>query len=169
MITAERVREALSYDPMTGEFVWLIGKRGTSIGTKAGCVEPTGYVRITIDQHRLGAHRVAWLHFTGQWPANDIDHINGARADNRIANLREATRAQNICNSPLRKDNVSGFKGVSWIKKAECWRATITVNGKNIVIGSFACRLAAHEAYKAAAVEHHKEFANFGNGVINML
>jgi len=55
----------------------------------AGSVHSTGYVRIGVDGGKYTAHCLAWLYTHGVWPSDQIDHINGNRSDNRIANLRE--------------------------------------------------------------------------------
>lgn len=88
-----------------------------------------------------------------------IDHVNGDKLDNRRRNLRFATRSQNAMNKGKPKNNTSGFKGVSWYKKAKKWCARIKVNGKTIHLGLFAEIKIAARAYDAAARELHGEFA----------
>jgi hypothetical protein len=100
------------------------------------------------------AHRVIWAMETGAWPEAQIDHINGIRNDNRFANLREVTNAQNAQNQRLRSDNTSGVAGVYWDAAQAEWRARIKVNGKERHLGRFksidlaaAARKAAEEKY----------------------
>jgi hypothetical protein len=100
---------------------------------------------------------------TGNWPKYQIDHINLKRADNRWINLREATHGQNVQNSSLRKNNTTGFKGVSKLshkcKLKRPFRARITVNNREIILGVFSTAEEAHTAYLAAAKKHYGEFA----------
>ncbi|MGK6932818.1 HNH endonuclease [Escherichia coli] len=71
----------------------------------------------------------------GSLPKSDIDHINLVRDDNRIANLRLATRSQNIQNVNKKANNKSGYKGVSWDKKSRKWRAQIVINKRKVNLG----------------------------------
>src|ERR1700738_4035243 len=98
-LTAEHLRELLNYDPDTGEFRRRASRGGEAAGTLAGCPRrPGGYRIICVDRVIFLAHRLAWLHSYGVWPTKDIDHIDGDKTNNRIANLREATPAQNVMN-----------------------------------------------------------------------
>jgi hypothetical protein len=114
---------------------------------------------LSIDGRQYAAHRLAWLHMTGEWPPADIDHANGDPGDNRWNNLRAATRAQNISNGRKRSTNTSGFKGVSWRSAKEKWQAAITVNGLKRFLGYFDDPAEAHAAYVRAAEKYHGEFA----------
>ena len=105
-------------------------------------------------------HRVAWFLHYGEWPCRQIDHVNGNRSDNRIANLRLATNSENVCNRGKPKNNTSGFKGVSWNSGRRAWLATIRRKGSNKNLGYFATREAAADAYNRAALKYHGEFAN---------
>lgn len=91
------------------------------------------------------------------------DHVNHATLDNRRANLRVATAAQNSQNQSMRADNSSGFKGVSWAKRQKKWTAQIGAYGKKKGLGYFDSPEAAHEAYCAAAARLHGEFACAGH------
>lgn len=88
------------------------------------------------------------------------DHINGDRLDNRRANLRPASPTQNAANSILRRDNTSGFKGVAWFKRDQCWHVTIRINCKKTHIGYFKDPAAGALAYDAAARKQFGEFAS---------
>lgn len=148
-LTAARLRELLHYDPETGVFTWLVSNtKRVRVGGIAGCTSDHGYIRIAIDgvQHR--AHRLAWLYMTGEWPAHQIDHINGTRDDNRIKNLRQATDAQNRQNlRKPRSDNRCGMLGVC--ANRDRWRAVIQVGGKFKHIGTFDTPELAGAAYLA--------------------
>lgn len=92
----------------------------------------------------------------------EVDHINGNRLDNRRCNLRLATHEQNMHNARRRKDNSSGFKGVSWKVRDRKWYAAIEISGKRIHLGVFDTAEEAHVAYCGAADRLHGEFANHG-------
>lgn len=160
MLTAARLREVLAYDPASGVFMWLkqLAGRGR-VGTIAGAVTmPNGYRVVTIDKKQFRAARLAWFFTHNEWPPEMVDHINGDRADDRIANLRRATRAQNLANAKD-KAGSSRLKGVSWDKARKLWRAQIQVDCRNRFIGRYATEEAAHAAYMVRAEELFGEFA----------
>lgn len=159
MITLERLREVLEYDPESGVWVWIArtGKKSKP-GKIAGSVESHGYVVIRIDKGLYKAHRLAWLYMTGEWPKATIDHKNLERADNRWVNLREATQSQNNTNRGLTGLNKSGFKGVSWEKLAGKWRAQGRAGRQAMYIGLYETKEEASAAYEAWAMEAHGEF-----------
>ena len=140
-----RMRSCLNYDPATGVFTRRVAARGARAGTIAGSRDPRGYIVIRVHGIRCWAHRLAWLFETGEIPVGDIDHINRDKSDNRIANLRAVDRSVNLHNRPAATRNTSGFKGVTWHKKAGKWASRICVNYKNQHLGLFdeiedACR-----------------------------
>lgn len=141
----------VQYDPLTGIF--------TRNGKVAGTLHGAGYIQIKVDGRLYLAHRLAWMMFHGRSPSGQIDHINGDKSDNRIANLREATGSQNLRNRGKPKNNTSGFKGVSWNSGRRAWLATIHRKGSNKNLGYFATREAASDAYNRAALKYHGEFA----------
>ena len=147
MITVERLRECLDYDPATGLFKRLIN---TSSRWKAGLITGSKHrdcESIRFDGKSYRAHRLAWFYMTGDWPPHEVDHINMNPHDNRWSNLRLATRSQNGANKRAYSTNTSGLKGVAWHKRGNKWRAT--VGRKHI--GLFDCPAAAHFAYIVAA------------------
>lgn len=159
-LTAHRLREALDYDLETGVFRWKVSTPRAKTGTEAGVITNTGYRIISLDGVHHLAHRLAMLHVHGGWPQHQVDHINGVRADNRFANLREATPGQNTQNVGRRSTNTSGYKGVSPHKGR--WHARIVVNYQTIPLGYFSTPEEAHAAYCAAAKKYHGDFANNG-------
>jgi hypothetical protein len=154
-LTAERLRELLNYDPETGVFTWRVSRRATARpGSVAGTITPKGYRNIWIGGN-YRAHRLAWLYVHGKWPDHEIDHIDGNRANNAIANLRDVTRSVNHENLRCaRSDNAHGLLGVS-PSKGKRWKTSITVNGKWQHLGTFKTPEEAHAAYLEAKRRLH--------------
>jgi hypothetical protein len=149
----------LSYQPDTGEFRWLISPvNGVRRGQESGCVDSNGYLVIGFRGRRYLAHRLAWLFQTGEWPKHSIDHKNIDKTDNRIANLRLATNAQNSANRPKWSGCSSKYKGVT-LKRNGRWKASIRVAGKSVHLGVFEREADAGAAYISAAAEVFGEFA----------
>ena len=147
--------EALQYDPNTGIVSWRGGRRGVRPGEIAGTVGDQGYIIVRFMGRRLRAHRLAWRLHYGEWPVDRLDHRNGLQHDNRIANLRMATAAENKQNeSKPRADNISGRRGVSPIHGGK-FRAGIRAHGKSHHLGVFATPEEAHAAYLLAKRELH--------------
>jgi hypothetical protein len=156
MLTQDRLKELLSYDPETGIFINVVQRaRSIKIGSAAGW-DDNEYIRIEIDNKTYRAHRLAWLYIYGNFPKKGIDHINGNKADNRLINLREASDLQNGQNqhNPTKR-NTSGYLGVSWSKRENKFVAQIRVNGKGRQIGFFNTAEEAHEAYLKAKKQDH--------------
>ena len=150
-LTAEKLRELLHYEPATGIFTWKISTSNrVKVGDAAGYPEGGGYLRIMVQSRRYKAHRLAWLYVYGEWPKDQIDHINRNRSDNRIANLREVTNKQNMQNAGKSSHNTSGHPGVCWHKQHSKWQAKIMHNYKGIHLGYFATLEEALSARKAA-------------------
>ena len=152
-LTAARVRHLVNYDPKTGLFTWSAKRRRCTPGAKAGCRMKNGYTIIRLDNVLYLAHRLAWLYMTGAWPAHQIDHINGDRADNRFSNLREATNTENAHNRNKRRNNKSGYTGVRAENKR--WLAEIKVNYNPIRLGLFDTPEEASRAYQDARRKYH--------------
>ena len=159
MLTQTRLKELLHYDPETGVFTWLVASnRRVKFGEAAGSFTCKGYISIKHSHSCYQAHRLAWLYMTGSWPQEQIDHIDLCKSNNKWANLRAATNAQNQHNTQKPKHNKSGFKGVYLATDRGKYRASITVLGTKIGLGQFNTPEEAHTAYCAAATIHHKEF-----------
>lgn len=158
--TQDRIRELLDYDPCTGVFTWRISRGNRAARSKAGTLDSNGYVYIAIDKKDYVAHKLAWIYTNGDVGNRELDHINLQKNDNRITNLRVATRAQNCANSRIRSTNKSGYKGVK-LERGR-WIARIKLPGQNKYLGSFKTPQDAHAAYVRAAQLVHGEFANGG-------
>jgi hypothetical protein len=153
----------LSYDMNTGIFTWKMPlSKAVSAGSVAGSIATKGYRRISIGGVTYAAHRLAWYYVHGEWPAHQIDHINGVRDDNRICNLRVATPSQNVINSAVRSDNSSGVRGVSWHKRMNKWTARINIDKKTIWLGAYATKEDAELAYRTQAQHNYAGFTRNG-------
>lgn len=145
-LTHERLKKVLYYDPWTGWFTWIANvNRRFPIGSRASQYVGNGYLRVAVFGKRYMAHRLAWFYVHGVWPAEELDHVNRDQADNRIANLRQATRSQNAAYARCRKDSISGFKGVGFNKRDMNYFAYYSLNKIYHRVGTFA------SAEKAAA------------------
>ncbi len=159
-ITAKRLRQLLDYDPVTGVFRWKVQRGRVSVGEVAGHIHAKhGRVNIKVGRKLYRAHRLAWLYVHGEWPELDIDHSNGNPSDNRLSNLRQATKTQNQANCGLQKNNKSGLKGVSWHSQNKKWRSEIQINGKRKYLGQFDDPMEAHQRYLEEAIRLFGEFA----------
>jgi len=133
-LSAERRRELLHYDMETGVITWRVRSNSrVTAGDVAGYIRSNGYIAIQIDGRLYFAHRLAWFFVMGEWPKNQIDHIDGKKTNNRFANLREATNAENGQNQrKAQSDNKSsGLLGVSWHNPSGNWRARISSMARN--------------------------------------
>ena len=149
MLTAKRLREVLDYNQETGKF----SRNGRPCGGDNGL----GYVQMMIDGKMYHGHRLAWFFVHGEWPIDQIDHINGVRNDNRMSNLREASQADNCGNVARHQDNKSGYKGVFQCRRK--WQAQVCRAGVKRHLGTFETPEAAHAAYCDAAKQVFGEFA----------
>lgn len=157
----ERLRALYRYEPATGNFIRLIaiGHHDTHrAGKISGCVcKKSGYVLLRIDGTLYRAHRLAWLYMTGEWPVNDVDHENRVRSDNRWANLRPATRAQNLQNRITSRGR-AGLLGVR-TRSSGRFNASITVDGRTHDLGWFSDPHTAHATYLVAKASLHPFWA----------
>lgn len=155
-LSADRVRHLFDYCAESGVVTRkvTVGRRGM-VGQVVGCLTRKGYLCVRIDGNFYMLHRVIFLHMTGRWPRYQIDHANGAKSDNRWANLREATQAQNSQNVKPHVDSSSGKLGVSWHKEHQKWRASIGINGRHEHLGYFTAKEEAQLAYVAAKKSMH--------------
>lgn len=157
-LTAERLKELLNYDKDTGVFTRIVQRgrqRRLAPGTKAGYQHGV-YWRINVYGEIYSAHRLAWFYAHGEWPKQEIDHINGDKSDNRLCNLRDVPKSINMQNKQAAHvGSVSGFLGVSFKKDRSKWLAHIGRDGKRLHIGYFSTPEAAHAAYIEAKRRLH--------------
>lgn len=148
-LTASELRERLDYDPETGVFIWKKTLSSKNLnGKNAGKVNSHGYSSIKINYRNYLAHRLAWLFVYKEWPKQFIDHINGNRLDNRIANLRTA-------NYFINNRNRTKAKGFSRVGNR--FRARIVVNDRTIHLGLFDTEQEANFAYLFAKNKYYPE------------
>ena len=164
-ITAEYVRSRINYDPDTGVLRWKSKIERNRIdrmwNTRFAGLEIThrnssGHIQFGLDGKNYLAHRIAWLIVHGEWVPL-VDHENRIRDDNRLSNLRAATRSQNNSNTRHYSNNTIGFRGV-W-RNGNRWAATIRYNHKQKYLGNYETPEKAAQAYDAAARQLHGAFA----------
>lgn len=157
-LTVERLREVLHYEPETRVFTWLKDTGYKRLVGRIAGFRVKEYLECAIDCHSYKAHRLAWLYCHGVWPKADIDHINGNKTDNRISNLREATRSQNMMAAPKKNKNSKIRRGVRRCSQIKKFSAYITLNKKQITLGYFETISAACAAREAAEKKYFGEF-----------
>lgn len=156
MFTQEELAEIVEYDPETGVFQRLIYKHGHTGWVEkktTGTIDACGYVRFSILGKSYYAHRLAFLAQTGVYPAVGVDHIDGNRSNNKWANLRLATQAQNMQNRSKNRNNTTGHPGVV-IHKGKI-SAIIRRNGVQHWLGTFKTVEEAGAAYMLAKSQLH--------------
>ena len=156
----------LDFVPETGDLVWRENFAPCARkGAVAGTITKLGYRSIRLNRKNLSAHRIVWCLWHGAMPPNvEIDHINRNPLDNRIENLRAATRSQNNQNGGFRKNNASGIKGVSWNASKQKWVANIHENGRQLELGTFANKDDAIQARLDAVSRVYGQYAGVQMG-----
>ena len=171
--TPEILRKLLRYEPGTGNLFWRKRTPDMFKSFKQPAVQNCncwnarfsggqafinegwgGYLRGTLLGGNYLAHRVAWAVTNGDWPANEIDHINGHRDDNRIDNLRDVSRTENCRNTKIPSTNTSGQVGVYWCKRERRWISSIKISGRTIYLGRSSDRSAAIAMRKAGEIKY---------------
>ena len=166
MLTGSQIEPLLTYDPLSGEFHWKRSRGGRKAGSRAGHLQTfkesgKKYWVIRIHNQLILASRLAWAFMKGEW-AKEVDHKDGDSTNDIFSNLRSATHSQNMSNTHRRRDNKSGYKGVSWDEINKKWVVRIRVpNGRYENLGRFSNAAEGHQAYCARATELYGEFARF--------
>jgi hypothetical protein len=159
MLTQEKLKELVSYDPETGVFKLLKHRHGTTrqVGDCLGSLTRHGYLETVIEQKKYYLHRLAFLYMNGKLPDGVIDHRNRNKSDNRWVNLVCGTQQDNMENDILpRKHGTLGYRGVHRFK--DKFRAKIVHKGKQIHLGTFDTLEEAAAAYIKAKPAIHTKF-----------
>ena len=150
----------IKYNPTYGEVVWEVSRNSNApAGSIINSKHKHGYIQFKFNYKMYLAHRVAWFLYYGEWPKGFIDHIDGVRDNNKITNLRLATRLENSHNRLPNKRSKSPFKGVAFVKKSNRWQVQISYNKKVIYIGQYDTDLEAAIAYNIKATQLFGRFA----------
>lgn len=150
-VTQSLLKECISYNPISGEFVWIKGYNNRNIGKVAGMIDVDGYRVIKFKKRIWRAHHLAWLYVNGEFPRSAMDHIDGNRSNNAITNLRVVTFSGNSQNQRVaHKDAKYGMLGVDKLSHRKLFRARIATGGKRVTLGYFKTPEEAHSAYLAA-------------------
>lgn len=138
-LTQARLKELLHYNPETGVFTWRIPRNcnNATAGSSAGSADQLGYVKIRVDRRLYKAHRLAFLYMLGEFPPDEVDHIDRDPSNNRWENLRSATRSENAANRGLQRNNTSGHRGVTWSRQLQKWMAQGQLRGRMRHLGYF--------------------------------
>ncbi len=160
MLTSERLRSILEYDPVTGVFIRIAKTgRNTVIGRPVGSLDRYGYLQCSIDNRKYKMHRLVFLLADGEFPAEEVDHIDGNPANNAQKNLRKVSRVQNMQNMSLRNESKTSVKNVYFDKRCNKYAVRIRVKGSRRSFGLFEdlelARLVATEARN----KYHGEYA----------
>lgn len=156
--SAAVLHRLFDYDPATGNFVRKVSiAPNGKAGRVAGCNHGNGYTKISVCGKQVYAHRLAWIYVNGEIPAGArIDHINGVRSDNRIANLRLCDDSQNSQNIRAAKsNNACGFLGVYKVQATGKYMAQVKHAGRLIRFGGFETPEEAHAAYVLEKRKRH--------------
>lgn len=159
-LSMETLKHRLLYNPETGVFTRNCLMAGSSIGSVCGTLKPSGYVIVRVDGRLYRAHRLAWFYQYGEWPDGDVDHINRNRSDNRIANLRQSNRSENLCNSSIRSDNTSGVKGVHFNRINKTYTVKVQKSGAIFEKHGVKTLEGAASVAKCARLSMHGAFVN---------
>jgi hypothetical protein len=156
-LTAERLRYLFDYEPKSGIFRRKVSHRNDLIGAQAGCKNKQGYVVIRVDGVLHRASRLAWLYCNGCWPSELIDHADGRRDNDAIANLREATSRENNANKRY-YGSACGFKGIYRNRRGR-YVARLMIGRHYVHLGTYATPADAAYAYNLGAIRHFGNFA----------
>lgn len=156
MLTQEYLKSQVLYEPDTGQFYWLVPKRGRKLDKPISY--GVKYGGITLDGVTYQCHVLAFFYMTGRWPKELVDHEDGNSLNNRWSNLREATHAQNAANRRRRRSTLTGVKGVAKNYRNDTWNVTVDKDGKRHSLGPFFSLREAHKAHQKLSKELFGEF-----------
>lgn len=139
MLTQEYLQHLLHYDPLTGLWTWMnpLPRSKMCRGDLAGRITQQGRRQIRIASGFYYASRLAFLYMTGEWPEDQVDHINRIKDDDRWENLRPATQSQNSYNR-------------AWAEQGGSWRG-IRPHGNQYAVSIGGQYLGLYSTFEAAA------------------
>lgn len=155
-LSQESLKELLSYDPMSGVFRWKRNRPRARVGDTAGYLSSGGYMRVQVAGRSYPLHRLAFLYMEGSFPADEVDHINRDRVDNRFSNLRKVEKAANLRNKGVYRNSALGVTGV--VQRGARYRAYINRDGRRVNLGTFDTLSEARQAYAGAKEILHPEY-----------
>ena len=162
---ADFAREMFDYDAEIGIVTRKIARSSALVGQKVGRHDARGYLRFEFlwwgQKYSVAVHRLGWLIYHGEWPKDQLDHINGIRDDNRLCNLREATQAQNNANTRMYKNNTSGHKNIKWEPDRQRYGVFIRYDNKLHRLGRFKTLEEAIAVRNAKYEEIYGEFTRY--------
>ena len=158
-VSLERARQLFDYDPESGELRSRVKRGKIRPGDRVGTERPDGRRQVRVDYVLYLEHHIIWLLVSGEWPEDQIDHRDLARANNSQGNLRECSNGPNNSNRRVRRDSISRIKGVRFDARRGRWEANITKDLRRFFLGFFDTAEAASSAYRDAANRLHGEFA----------
>lgn len=157
MLSLNQINKYLHVDAEEGIVTWKYhDQRPDLVGREAGSINQ-GYRRISVCGYQVYRYQIIWFVHYGVWPTTTIDHQDTDMLNDRISNLREATKAQNVANSGMNVLNTSGYKGVSFCKSTGRWRASISIDRQSINLGRYDTAEEAHQAWLDAAINARGE------------
>lgn len=150
MLTQNRLKQVLDYDPHTGVFTRKLKQPGATKGSVSGSLTREGYLVTSVDSKVYKCHRLAWLYMTGSWPKSQIDHMNGQRSDNRFKNLRDVGQTQNIENQRKAQIRNKSTGVLGTFRNGNGFAARISHGNSKTYLGTFKTLDEAQAAYLAA-------------------
>ena len=149
-VSIEELREVFVYDEVCGGLLrrWKSGKLSRPLSHQNGILKSTKYHTVTVRCNTYMLHVVTWAVVHGEWPSDEVDHIDGNKTNNRITNLRVVTHELNTQNrrAPSSTNKASGLQGVCSHYTGR-WQARLSYKGRNLHLGTFDTPEAAHAAY----------------------
>lgn len=160
MLTQEKLREILHYDPDSGAWTWIKpASYNVEVGQAAGTVSFYGYRIITINRKKYRSARLAHLYMTGSWPVFEADHENRCKLDDRWDNIRDLSRSENALNRDTQSNNESGTRGVHWDFDRSKWFVQVKKDNVTHFIGRYDDFDEAVSARDEAVKKIHGDFA----------
>ncbi len=172
-LTQKHLKSKLKYEMESGIFTWRVSKSPTAMeGSTAGGLKPDGYMAVGIfingKTRKYLTHRLAWLYVYGEFPKNQIDHIDHNRRNNAICNLRDVSGSENLRNQSLNSNNKSGTIGVSWNTQRAKWESRIYIDGTRKNLGLYD-DIDDAIFMRREAEAHYGFHANHGNKAVKSL